>query len=215
MTNIPVFYVDDVMYYIDGPEFKVLFCAVHKIIGDKIPFDGLQEATISVSDFCAGTHLGRVTVCEALKGLIKYNLIVPIGSVTREGQRWQLSRDFDVEGLKARKAEKDEKIRKRMEKVRKNKPASSAPGAGGDRVYLIEMGDSGHFKIGHSTNPRQRIQEFNTPFPIKFICAIECENAVSLEAELHAIFKDKRMRAEWFALSRDDVEYIKGLAAQS
>jgi hypothetical protein len=213
MANVPNFYVDNVMYLASGPEYKVLLFAVYKIIGDKIPFEGIQRANISTSDFSTGMNLSRPTVTKALASLVRYRLIVPIGKPTHDGQIWELTTPdvIDFAGLKTRKELEVSATKKRMQKVRPAPADNPAPGLGSDRVYLVEMGDTGHYKIGHSRNPRARIREFNTPLPIKFICAIECENAVQLEAELHVRFSARRMRAEWFALSDEDVGYIKSL----
>ena len=81
-------------------------------------------------------------------------------------------------------------------------------------VYLLQA-DSGHFKIGRSKNPKSRIKTFGVqlPFEVEYIAVIPSGNMNQLETELHAKYQDKRVNGEWFDLSSEDVEYIKGLAS--
>lgn len=80
-------------------------------------------------------------------------------------------------------------------------------------VYLLKS-DKGHYKIGRTVNPESRSKTFGIqlPFDVTFECLIETQNMFALEAELHARFADKRTTGEWFDLTPEDVEYIKGLA---
>lgn len=84
-------------------------------------------------------------------------------------------------------------------------------GPGKCRVYVIEMGDTGIYKIGLSCSPAQRFLNLNLPYPIKVICIIRTPDAAKLEHKMHAKFKSKRMRNEWFRLSEDDLSLIRAM----
>lgn len=79
-------------------------------------------------------------------------------------------------------------------------------------VYLVECNFA--YKIGIAKNVEQRIQNMQTAAPdeITLLCTISTDDMNGLEKELHTKFKDKRRIGEWFDLSPEDVEYIKGLA---
>lgn len=80
-------------------------------------------------------------------------------------------------------------------------------------VYLLKA-DTGHYKIGRTKNPKDRIKTFSVklPFRVEYDCLIKSDEYITLEAELHATFADKRIEGEWFALTDDDVAYIRELA---
>lgn len=79
-------------------------------------------------------------------------------------------------------------------------------------VYLIQS-PTGHYKIGHTSNPDKRIKTFESklPFEIEFIHLICTEDRFALEKELHRKFAQQRVRGEWFKLTSADVDYIKSL----
>jgi hypothetical protein len=83
-------------------------------------------------------------------------------------------------------------------------------------VYLIREDTQGHFKIGRTRNPQDRLSTFNVklPFMIDYICLIPASNMRALESRLHHRFASKRVNGEWFALSPADVDYIKSLAQE-
>jgi hypothetical protein len=80
-------------------------------------------------------------------------------------------------------------------------------------IYLIRSDNKG-FKIGYTTNPKNRITtlEVKLPFAIEYECLIKTDDIAALEKDLHTQFADKRINGEWFDLSEDDVKYIKSLA---
>lgn len=98
----------------------------------------------------------------------------------------------------------------RPEEPPKTKKKAEKPGY----VYLLKS-DKGHYKIGRTVNPESRSKTFGIqlPFDVAFECLIKTENMFGLEVELHARFADKRTTGEWFDLSPEDVEYIKGLVS--
>lgn len=81
-------------------------------------------------------------------------------------------------------------------------------------VYLIQERSAGHYKIGKSSKPVDRIKTFKLtlPFKVDFICVIPHANHHQLEKELHAMFADKHVEGEWYALGAQDVEFIRSLA---
>jgi hypothetical protein len=84
----------------------------------------------------------------------------------------------------------------------------------GEYVYLIQdTSVTGYFKIGKTNNPSRRMYDFGVllPMQVKVIHVIPCQNMSRLEAELHRQYRDQRINGEWFALSPDDIAYIKQL----
>ena len=81
-------------------------------------------------------------------------------------------------------------------------------------VYLIQS-PTGKHKIGRTVNPADRMRTFTVklPFEVAYVCVIATEDMYALERTLHRKFKNQRVNGEWFDLSADDIEYIKGLAS--
>ena len=79
-------------------------------------------------------------------------------------------------------------------------------------VYLMHDTTNDFYKIGISNRPKYRERTLQSekptikmisskPFPIRRI-------AHSFEKSLHETFANKRIRGEWFNLSKKDVEHI-------
>lgn len=82
----------------------------------------------------------------------------------------------------------------------------------GEYVYIIQdITLTGWYKIGHTNNPMKRLVRFEVTLPINLnvVHIITCEDRRQLERLLHHKYADKRQRGEWFALSANDVEYLK------
>jgi hypothetical protein len=79
-------------------------------------------------------------------------------------------------------------------------------------VYLLK--GQGYYKIGRAKDPHRRSETLavQLPFPTEMVAHVHSPDYKALEAELHQRFVDKRLNGEWFDLSDEDVEYIKGLA---
>lgn len=79
-------------------------------------------------------------------------------------------------------------------------------------VYLI-INSEGHYKIGKAKNAEDRITTLGVvlPFPVTPVHTIKTDDMTGLERELHTRFDSKRLAGEWFALTQEDVEYIKSL----
>lgn len=80
-------------------------------------------------------------------------------------------------------------------------------------VYVVKCGD--HYKIGSSTDPQQRLRALQTAQPeaVTLVHTIESARYKYIERDLHRRFAGKRARGEWFALSDDDLAYIRGLSS--
>ena len=75
-------------------------------------------------------------------------------------------------------------------------------------VYLVK--DSKYYKIGLTTNPKQRLQDIrSTNITAEIVFLFETENMYLLEKELHGFFKEKRVVGEWFELTEEEQEVIK------
>lgn len=79
-------------------------------------------------------------------------------------------------------------------------------------VYLIQSPSSA-YKIGRARNPHNRMKTFGVqlPFEVEFVALIQTDDMYGLERRLHDRFHAKRINGEWFALTPEDVDYIKGL----
>lgn len=81
-------------------------------------------------------------------------------------------------------------------------------------VYLIKS-ERGDYKIGKSKNPEDRLKTFDIrlPFHIEYICTIKSNDMNKLEKELHAKYDHLRIDGEWFKLTSEEVDQIRGLAS--
>lgn len=84
----------------------------------------------------------------------------------------------------------------------------------GGFVYLAHV-ETGHFKIGLSVGPVERIKVFDTKMPVKvsLIHTIRADDMHAAEKLLHEMFADKRHEGEWFTLDSGDTDYICSLSA--
>lgn len=78
-------------------------------------------------------------------------------------------------------------------------------------IYLFES--QGLYKIGRSHTPaiRRRRLQTGSPTPIRTVHTLKTVFHKWIEQQLHSRFADKRVRGEWFALTDEDVAYIKSL----
>jgi hypothetical protein len=81
-------------------------------------------------------------------------------------------------------------------------------------VYLIQdVSATGLCKIGMSNDVNRRVMELRTssPFKIEVVHIVRTNDMRKLEKQLHMTHAAKCVRGEWFALSPDDIAYIKAL----
>ncbi len=76
-------------------------------------------------------------------------------------------------------------------------------------IYLLRC--EGLYKIGHTSNLKRRRRELETQSPgrLKLVHRIKTDDPPGLEAYWHKRFRDKRVKGEWFQLTRDDVAVFK------
>jgi hypothetical protein len=91
---------------------------------------------------------------------------------------------------------------------------SSSPDAG--RVFAkcyiyLAYSETGHHKIGMSTDPQRRIASFQLPVGISLVHSFLADNPREAESRLHALFTDKKTKGEWFVLSQKDVAHIQSI----
>lgn len=77
-------------------------------------------------------------------------------------------------------------------------------------VYVLKS-DSGHYKIGKTSDPKNRIETFGVKLPmeVKYLVLIHTNNYHRLEALLHQQYRHKRVNGEWFDLTPTDLIYLK------
>lgn len=76
-------------------------------------------------------------------------------------------------------------------------------------VYLCKNNRNGYTKIGYSSNPKYRETVLQSEEPDVAIVWARIGSRQD-EAQLHKQFEPKRIRGEWFILTEDDINSIKG-----
>lgn len=79
-------------------------------------------------------------------------------------------------------------------------------------VYIMHDVKNGFYKIGISQTPKYRERTLQSEKPtIELICSKEYPSrkiAEAIEAALHKVYEESRIRGEWFELSDSDVELL-------
>ncbi|WP_020526642.1 GIY-YIG nuclease family protein [Flexithrix dorotheae] len=77
----------------------------------------------------------------------------------------------------------------------------------GKCVYILKTTKK-LYKIGKTKNLIERIAAYKTHMPsdFKVIRQYHAENMDELEQNLHVVFQHKRIKGEWFQLTKDDLE---------
>jgi len=76
------------------------------------------------------------------------------------------------------------------------------------KVYVMIDKNTGYYKIGRSVNPERREKTLQSEKPtIEML--FNHDARVKDEKELHDMFKDKRIRGEWFDLNGSDLTKIR------
>ena len=73
-------------------------------------------------------------------------------------------------------------------------------------IYLARS--QGYYKIGFSNDPLKRLAELQVGNPSSIELVGTIPGTFLEERRLHTLFKGKRIRGEWFALSDEDVQSI-------
>lgn len=113
-----------------------------------------------------------------------------------------------------RQLAKLDQAEKRLEEREKAKQARrSQPAITKGYVYLLRT-DTGHWKIGRTNNPENRLKTFNVklPFLVAYEHLIPCQDMYAAETELHEKYAAKRINgSEFFALNAEEVAEIKSI----
>lgn len=77
-------------------------------------------------------------------------------------------------------------------------------------VYLM-LGHPGEYKIGRTNLVDRRLAEVGAKSSreLELVHYFECDDPAGIEAYWHNRFKNKRLRGEWFKMSKDDVRSFK------
>lgn len=154
-------------------------------------------------------------------------LTAELGRVPTSNElRHERARDpsFPSLGVFARLGPKNERIRRALDFCREDQalahvvplleavyspdttPDEPSPNASIGFVYLVE-GHAGEYKIGRTNLVDRRLVELGVSAAVapKLVHTIQTDDPAGIEAYWHARFADKRMRGEWFGLTRADV----------
>lgn len=101
--------------------------------------------------------------------------------------------------------------------LRNNSPVThpaKAPNEIRKRLYLIRNERNGYYKIGISRNPFDRVRTLQSEEPELSLIG-HWEADIEKERYWHNVFKDCRLRGEWFSLSEDQVGLMMSSLAES
>lgn len=81
-------------------------------------------------------------------------------------------------------------------------------------VYLV-LAETGHSKIGRTTNVDARLRNFRNSTPIGFqlLHSFPADDSFTAERLLHKKFEGLRVRGEWFALDQDGIQSIQQIVS--
>lgn len=84
-------------------------------------------------------------------------------------------------------------------------PGNENPGY----VYIVRS-DTGHYKIGRTADPSNRLRTFGLKLPVEIepIILIKTGDMVRLEKTLHQQYRHKRINGEWFSLCPVDLVWL-------
>lgn len=77
-------------------------------------------------------------------------------------------------------------------------------------IYVMIDHHTGHYKIGRSDSPTKReatLLSQKSSIELLFYFS----GTIKQEKILHQVFEEKWVRGEWFALTEDDLEFIKNI----
>lgn len=153
-------HVDEAMQYLDGDEYKILSFAERHIFGWK-DHDEKRGKPISLSMFengfitkdgkhYGGTGLGRKTIIKKLERLVKYGLLVEVGTPTPKGQAYNIGQNPNVQGL----ANDEESIKRQQANQKRGAKMRAA------QTAKVEGGSSHDTGVWHDTGVS------DTPLPV-------------------------------------------------
>lgn len=77
-------------------------------------------------------------------------------------------------------------------------------------IYFIQSGDVGPIKIGVSASPEMRLASMQTGNPETLHLRLTVKHALHGERAYHRLFREFRIRGEWFQPSSDLLLFIDG-----
>lgn len=77
-------------------------------------------------------------------------------------------------------------------------------------LYILNIENTPHYKIGVSNKPRRRIKDIRAsiPYIVNVLYIQKHKNTYELEEMIHDNFKEKELIHEWFNLNNHDVSTI-------
>jgi len=80
-----------------------------------------------------------------------------------------------------------------------------------DGFVYIAYASTGHYKIGRSVRPDERIQHFDTQMPVQVmrVHQFPADTAAEAESALHEKLSSCQVKGEWFDLSDNQVDLLK------
>jgi hypothetical protein len=128
----------------------------------------------------------------------------------RYGQRLAEEEIYQATRRDAQRRRIEMHVKQRVVQAQRSVTSSRNPVVG--FVYLIRI-ETGLYKIGKAKDMTKRLQPFGVLFPMKWelVYQFKSNDYSAAEARLHHKFAEKRDIGEWFRLTADDVEYIKGI----
>lgn len=83
----------------------------------------------------------------------------------------------------------------------------------GNSVYILKTGKN-LYKIGKTQDLQKRLFSYHTHLPVMFkvVRQYVAANMNDLEESLHVVFQHKRVKGEWFELSKDDLVICDNIA---
>jgi len=83
-------------------------------------------------------------------------------------------------------------------------------------VYVLRESNGGLYKIGFSKRFRKRLSQIRSgiPYKVDVVCIIGSTKPNELESFLHAYFKEKKHKGEWFNLDNTEISSLLRIATE-
>lgn len=140
-------YVDDLMPFLTGEEYKVLIYATRRILGfqkrqDRISLSQFTDGTKSIKDgrtLDNGTGLGKETVIKCLANLVRFGLMVKEADndpKTNEGTLWSLQWDENLVNWTAIREQVEKRSKTNLNRMQKARSVGLTAVGGTDRSLV-------------------------------------------------------------------------------
>ena len=75
-------------------------------------------------------------------------------------------------------------------------------------VYILQVDGFDYYKIGTSVDVTRRVHDIqaHNPFELKIIYVKE--GSLAVESQIHNLMEEKRVRNEWFQLTKDELRIV-------